>query len=68
VLVYDGLITKNIWVEKPLPGGAKLTSAARIWWDSKFGTARKMFLHEFQFNQLMNISVISSGTNNLLGD
>jgi hypothetical protein len=68
VLVYDGFVTKDTWVEKTLPDGARTVSKSRIRWESEIGQSRKMYLFEFEFNQLpVNMSAIAGRTNNLLG-
>lgn len=53
--VFNGVITKLIWVEKTIPGGPRNITKARVWWDEKLGGAySQMHLYEFEFNELEN--------------
>jgi len=54
LLVFDGEIAKQIWVEKEIPGGQIMISKARVWWSAKWGMApyASMRLFEFEFNEI----------------
>jgi hypothetical protein len=68
ILVYEGTIASNQWVEKVIPGGPKMISKARVYNRYLAPGNTYMRLKEFAFNQA-NVNAVAAGgvSNNLLG-